>query len=68
MVRLSKTKTANEISKLIKDVFCSFGPPILLHSDNGTEFKNKDFAKICGNFKAKQVFGRPRAPWVKGQV
>jgi len=68
MIGISKSKTSKEISRIIKKKFCFYGPPVILHSDNGTEFKNKDLEKICKTFGVKQVFGRPRAPWVQGQV
>lgn len=36
-----KTKTAEEVADNILDIFCLFGAPNILHSDNGREFCNQ---------------------------
>jgi hypothetical protein len=41
ILRALKTKTANEVSEQLIDIFCVFGMPAVIHSDNGREFKNQ---------------------------
>lgn len=41
VLRPLKTKTANEVADVLLDVFCLFGAPNILHSDNGREFCNQ---------------------------
>jgi hypothetical protein len=44
-LRPLKTKRAEEVSHHLVDIFCTFGAPTLLHTDNGREFCNSVF--IC---------------------
>ena len=39
-LRPTKTKRAAEIAYLLLDIFCIFGAPSVLQSDNGREFAN----------------------------
>ena len=59
-------------SKTTKDsfekIFSCIKEPLILHTDNGREFKNKLLKKFCDEKGIKQVFGRPRCPWIQGQV
>ena len=68
VVKTLKTKTAEEVAKRFEDIFFAIGPPIILHTDNGREFKNSTMQNLCENFGVKQVHGRARAPWIQGQV
>ena len=38
VLRPLKTKKAEEIAENLVNIFCHFGSPVLLHSDNGREF------------------------------
>ena len=40
---------------LVKEVFKPFGPPRILVSDRGTEFRNKVVAEICKQYRVKRV-------------
>jgi len=42
-----KSKTAEEVAYQLIDIFCMFGAPFILQSDNGREFANKTWL-ICG--------------------
>ncbi|XP_029653924.1 uncharacterized protein LOC115227152 [Octopus sinensis] len=68
MVEVATSKNSEEIVNLIGKIFYTNGPPLILHTDNGKEFKNSKMVKFCEDFGTKHVFGRPRAPWVQGQV
>lgn len=39
-IKALKTKRAEEVAKHIIDIFCIFGAPMILQSDNGREFVN----------------------------
>jgi len=41
ILRPLKSKTAEEVAYQLKDIFCMFGAPFILQSDNGREFGNK---------------------------
>ena len=41
ILRPLKTKTAEEVAYQLLDIFCLFGAPYILQSDNGREFANK---------------------------
>lgn len=41
VLRPLKTKTADEVSDVLLDIFCLLGAPYILHSDNGREFCNQ---------------------------
>ena len=36
-----KRKCAEEVADVLLDIFCDAGPPNILHSDDGREFKNE---------------------------
>jgi transposase InsO family protein len=63
-----KKKTAIDVKDAFEKIFCIIGSPIILHTDNGKEFKNSLILKMCEQFDIKSVHGRPRCPWVQGQV
>ena len=42
--------------------------PKTLHSDNGSEFRNKNMENLCKRHKIKFVHGAPRNPSTQGQV
>ena len=52
---------ADEMACQLKDIFCMFGAPFILQSDNGREFANKIIQKLadmCPGMKV--VHGKPR--------
>lgn len=63
-----KTKTAEEDSKYIENVFLTFKPPLILHTDNGKEFVNERIKNSCNKYGMNYVRGRARCPWIQGQV
>jgi len=59
-LRALKLKMAEEVATNILDIFCIFGAPVILQSDNGREFVNK----IINDLKTmwptlKIVHGKP---------
>jgi len=68
-IRALKTKRAEEVAKHIIDIFCIFGAPIILQSDNGREFVNQiinDLKCMWNNLKI--VHGKPRHSQSQGSV
>jgi len=45
-LRPLKSKTAEEVACQLTDIFCMFGAPFILQSDNGQEFGNKIIKKL----------------------
>ena len=55
----SVAKEAKEVTELLyRDVICRYGTPLQLHSDNGTEFKNKTWKGLMQKLRI-QVTNTP---------
>src|SRR6185369_14071594 len=64
-----KTKEANKVAKVLKKIFLTFGPPTLLHTDNGTEFTAQVIRDLMDNWPATRIIrGRPRHPQSQGLI
>ena len=64
-----KTKTASEVAKaLINKLILVLGPPQVIQSDNGREFRNEDWASVCQIIKAKTQFTIAYHPQSNGMV
>ena len=63
-----KRKTAAEVTSILLDILCLIGPPHILLSDNGKEFKNINWAKRIRELwpGCKTVNGRSRHPQSQG--
>ena len=63
-------KSAEEVCEVLLDIFCEQGPPHILHSDNGREFKNNPlFSTLAKKWPSvKIVHGKPRHPECQGAV
>ena len=60
-LRPTKTKRAAEIAHLLMDIFCIFGAPTVLQSDNGHEFANSVIEEMTSMWDGLKIFhGRPR--------
>lgn len=62
------SKQTEEVIKALQQQFYLFGFPKVLHSDNGTEFKNTKMAHFCESNSIKQGYGNPRTPTTQGLV
>ena len=63
------TKTAQEVAQEVVEIFCLFGNPHILQSDNGREFSNKIVKKVTELWPAcKLVHGKPRHSQSQGSV
>jgi transposase InsO family protein len=64
-----KNKSGLEFSQRLKELFLRHtGPPKILQSDNGKEFKNKNMEELQKEFKFVIKNSRPRHPQSQGQV
>ena len=63
------TKSAVELANHCYHIFCEFGAPIVLHSDNGLEFRNQVIEALKIIWPGLQlVHGRSRTPTTQGSV
>ncbi|XP_065223547.1 KRAB-A domain-containing protein 2-like [Planococcus citri] len=68
-LRALKTKTAAEVAYHLIDIFCTFGAPSVLQSDNGREFVNSIINELKLMWPAlKIVHGKPRHSQSQGSV
>lgn len=58
----------NDIPYILNKLFLSGDIPDILHSDQGTEFRNRTIHEICVEFGVKQIFGKPYSPQTQGFV
>ena len=60
-------KTSKVVSKALGDLYIEVGPPKVLQSDRGGEFK-KWVKKLCKNLNVKMIQSRPYHPQSQGKV
>jgi len=68
ITRPLKTKTATEVASQLYDVICLFGPPRLLHSDEGKEFANDVIKELTKLFSIDFRLSTPHAHHSRGTV
>jgi len=60
-IRTLKTKRAEEVAKHIIDIFCIFGAPIILQSDDGKEFINQIIVDLKCMWNNLKIVGTRQA-------
>lgn len=69
VLRPLERKTAEEVADNLLDVFCIFGAPSVLQSDNGREFCNHLITEMTAKWEeVKIVHGKPRHSQSQGSV
>ena len=70
VLRLLRSKTADEVVQCLVHIFCEHGHPHILHTDNGAEFSNKTLLAILHMLWSSTsiVHVRPRHPEDQGSV
>jgi hypothetical protein len=64
-----KTKESAIIASILYEIFCQFGPPLILQSDNGGEFTSNIIKCLTDIWPGlKIIHGRPRHPQSQGLV
>ncbi len=67
-VRSLKSKEAGEVTAALSHILEQEGPPSVLHSDNGGEFRNHFMSTLTERYGIKQVFGAPYRPQSQGCI
>jgi len=61
ILRPLKSKTDEEVAYQLMGIFCMFGAPFILQSDNGHEFANKIIQNLADMWSGmKLVHGKPK--------
>lgn len=69
ILRALRTKTATEVASHLMDIFCIFGAPTILQSDNGREFVNQVIRELAVKWPGlKLVNGKPHHSQSQGSV
>ncbi|XP_055343914.1 uncharacterized protein LOC129591981 [Paramacrobiotus metropolitanus] len=69
IARATKTNSAKEFEKFfVEDVVLKYGMPTHLHTDQGSHFTAKTFAKVAKIFGIQHTFGTAYHPEGQGQV
>ena len=69
MLRPLKSKHAEVIAENLVNIFCHFGSPVLLHSDNGREFVNQIIHALLKLWpECKMINGKARHSQSQGSV
>jgi len=64
-----KSKSTSEVAKTLYNIFIVFGAPLILQTDNGTEFTSSIIAELMSLWpRTKIIRGRPRHPQSQGAV
>ncbi|KAF7655095.1 hypothetical protein LDENG_00060880, partial [Lucifuga dentata] len=60
--------TATTAEKLVQEMFCCFGAPEELHSDQGHNFESQVFQEVCQHMGVKKTRATPLHPQSNGLV
>ena len=63
-----KNKESITVLLNIKKFFLTFGNPVILQTDNGSEFANKELRIFCENNKIKLINSSPHHPRTNGAI
>lgn len=64
-----KSKQAEEVAKKLHKIFCDFGTPLILQSDNGREFTAHVVEEVVKHWPGcKIIHGRPCYPQSQGSM
>ena len=59
---------ANTTSFVKKNIIYRFGIPNTIITDNGTQFDNKNFRKLCDKYRINNYYASPAHPQTNGQT
>jgi IS30 family transposase len=69
LVVIKIAQTADEVACQLTDIFCMFGAPFILQSDNGREFANKIIQNLADMWSGmKVVHGKPKHSQSQGSA
>jgi len=64
-IELLKKKTATETVEAMQKILNKMGIPKLIYCDEGSEFNNREFKKLCDDNKIEIIFSLSHAPVVE---
>jgi hypothetical protein len=67
-IDLVRSKTATEVLHFFRRFCSTFGVPCILHTDNGTEFRNSTLESFIENNSIEFRHGKPYKPSTQGKV
>ena len=62
VIPLKAASSSSVACTLVREVFCRYGPPKKLISDNGPQFRGKSMRAMCAEWGVEQVFTTPYHP------
>jgi hypothetical protein len=62
------SKSADEVFRFVRRLFSFIGFPVILHTDNGTEFKNSILEKYLQDNEVEFRHGKPYTPTTQGKI
>lgn len=68
ILRCLPDKSGMSVAMALEDVWCEFGPPNILQSDNGSEFKNAFMTALAQQWGYELVNSAPYKPSTQGSV
>ena len=68
LLRILPNKSAESVVNELKQIWCDFGPPDILQSDNGGEFVNKEMEQLATLWQYELINGAPYKPSTQGSV
>ena len=67
-VRVGRSLTHQDVLETLAELFCEWGVPVHLRSDNGSEFTAKRVQAWLKTLDVKPLFIEPGSPWEKGYI
>lgn len=65
---VSKTSKATAVTALLRQTLLAWGVPLLIKTDNGSDYKSKHVGYVVANLDIKQEFCPPFQPWHKPHI
>jgi hypothetical protein len=65
---VSKTSKATAVTALLRDALLAWGVPLLIKTDNGSDYKSKHVGYVVANLDIQQEFCPPFQPWHKPHI
>lgn len=65
-ISIKTNHSALLVAEALLNAFASNGPPLLVHSDQGSEYKSKLFRSILKNYNIRQSMSEKGSPWQNG--
>jgi len=67
-VRVDRRLTHRDVLEVLTKLFCEYGVPVHIRSDNGSEFTAKRVRAWLQRLEVKPLFIEPGSPWENGYI